>query len=207
VSRILKGYDFAVKSGPAGLEITLHGAGTPVDLVGAATRPAEAVAARQSPIVAVDSGDRTVPLAIQGLGGRMPVPIPTRALDEQSPVPQLGPALVPSPTPAKSGRAPPPARPTASSAAPPAPAPSPGPLWVAQLIGENSETVALSRFRQLQGKLRSVLGSYEPAILRTTLKDGTTWVRVRVKFDTRQGAEALCSKLEAAREHCLVLRK
>jgi hypothetical protein len=79
-------------------------------------------------------------------------------------------------------------------------------MWVDQLIGESSETVALSRFRQMQRELRSALGSYEPAILRTTLKDGTIWVRVRVEFDTRQAAEALCSKLEAARKHCFVLR-
>jgi SPOR domain len=214
VSRILKGYNFAMKSGPAGLEVTLLGAGAPVDVVGAraATRPAEAPAAQQPPIAAVDSDDRPVPMAIQGLGGRTPVPVPTRAADAPSPVPQLGPGPVPSAMPAKPGDAPPlvPPGPTASSAAPPAspaPAPSPTrPMWVAQLIGENSETVALSRFRQLQGKLRSALGSYLPAILRTTLKDGTTWVRVRVEFDTRQGAEALCSKLEAAREHCLVQR-
>ena len=84
--------------------------------------------------------------------------------------------------------------------------PSPArPGWVAQLIGDSSETAALSRFRQLQGKLRSALGSYEPTILRTPLKDGTIWVRVRVEFETRQAAEVLCSKLEAAREHCWVL--
>jgi hypothetical protein len=213
VSRILKGYHFAARSGPAGLEITLHGTGTPVDVEAAraATRPAEA-AARQPPIEAVDSGDPTVPLAIQGLGGRMPVPVPTRAVDAQSTVPQLGPAPVPSPTPAKPGDAPPlvPPVPTASSAAPPAlPVPATDltrHMWVAQLIGESSEKVALSRFRQMQGRLRSALGSYEPAILRTTLKDGTIWVRVRVEFETRQAAAALCSKLEAAREPCLVQR-
>jgi hypothetical protein len=214
ISRILKGYDFATRSGAAGLEITLHGAGTPVDVAGArvATRPTDAAAARQPPIGAVDSGDRTVPLAIQGLGWRMPVAVPTRAVDAQSTVPQLGPAPVPSPTPAKPGDAPPlvPPVPTASSAAPAAsPVPAPDPtrhMWVAQLIGEPSEKVALSRFRQMQGRLRSALGSYEPAILRTTLKDGTLWVRVRVEFDTRQAAESLCSKLEAARAPCLVQR-
>ena len=89
----------------------------------------------------------------------------------------------------------------------PAPIPSPTRhMWIAQLIGESSETVALSRFRQMQRELPSALGSYEPAILRTTLKDGTIWVRVRVEFDTPQGAEALCSKLEAARKPCLVQR-
>jgi SPOR domain len=79
-------------------------------------------------------------------------------------------------------------------------------MWVAQLIGESSETAALSRFHQMQRELRSVLGSYEPAILRTTLKDGTIWVRVRIEFDTRQAADSLCSKLEAVRKHCFVLR-
>jgi hypothetical protein len=87
--------------------------------------------------------------------------------------------------------------------------PSPAkPAWVAQLIGDNSETAALSRFHQMQGKLRSVLGGYEPAILRTTIKPGAApiWVRVRIEFDTRQGADSLCSKLEAAGELCLVQR-
>jgi hypothetical protein len=88
---------------------------------------------------------------------------------------------------------------------PPAPA---RPGWVAQLIGDSSETAALSRFHQMQGRLRSVLGGYEPAILRTTIKPSEVpiWVRVRIEFDTRQGAESLCSKLEAAREPCVVQR-
>jgi hypothetical protein len=91
----------------------------------------------------------------------------------------------------------------------PSSAPSPARLqWVAQLVGDSSETAALSRFRQMQGKLRAALGNYEPAILRTTIKAGTApiWVRVRIEFETRQAAESLCSKLEAAREPCLVQR-
>jgi SPOR domain len=82
------------------------------------------------------------------------------------------------------------------------------PGWVAQLIGDSSETAALSRFHQMQGKLRSVLGGYEPVLLRTTIKPGVApvWVRVRIEFDTRQDADALCSKLEAAGEPCLVQR-
>jgi hypothetical protein len=76
------------------------------------------------------------------------------------------------------------------------------PGWVAQLIGESSETAALSRFHQMQGKLPSLLGGYEPAILRTPIKPSAApaWVRVRIEFDTRQAADALCSKLEAAGE-------
>jgi hypothetical protein len=88
------------------------------------------------------------------------------------------------------------------------PHPPARPGWVAQLIGESSEAAALSRFHQMQGKLQSVLGGYEPAILRTTIKSGEApiWVRVRIEFDTRQVADSLCSKLEAAREPCLVQR-
>jgi SPOR domain len=79
-------------------------------------------------------------------------------------------------------------------------------MWIAQLIGDSSETAALSRFHQMQSKLRSAVGSFEPTILRTRLYDGTIWVRVRVEFDTREAAETLCSKLEAAHEPCLVQR-
>jgi hypothetical protein len=80
--------------------------------------------------------------------------------------------------------------------------------WAAQLIGDSSETAALSRFYQMQGRLQSALGGYEPAILRTTMKPGAApiWVRVRIEFDTRQGADSLCSKLQAAHEPCLVQR-
>jgi hypothetical protein len=82
------------------------------------------------------------------------------------------------------------------------------PGWVAQLIGDSSEAAAVSRFRQMQGKLGSALGGYEPTILRTTIKTGAApiWVRVRVEFNTRQAADSLCSKLEAARAPCLVQR-
>jgi Transglycosylase SLT domain len=80
--------------------------------------------------------------------------------------------------------------------------------WVAQLIGDSSETAALSRFRQMQGKLRFLLGSFEPALVRTTLKAGgpPIWVRVRIEFETRQAAESLCSKLEGAGVPCLIQR-
>jgi hypothetical protein len=82
------------------------------------------------------------------------------------------------------------------------------PGWVAQLIGDSSETVALSRFHQLQSKLQSALGGYEPAIVRTTIRSGEVpiWVRVRIEFDTRQDADSLCAKLEVAHEPCLVQR-
>src|ERR1700722_4665592 len=82
------------------------------------------------------------------------------------------------------------------------------PAWVAQLIGDSSEMAALSRFREMQSKFRTLLGGSEPALVRTTIKTGAApiWVRVRVEFDSRQAAESLCSKLEAAGASCLVQR-
>jgi hypothetical protein len=94
-------------------------------------------------------------------------------------------------------------RPQRPAAPPPA-----RPAWVAQLIGDSSETVALARFRQMQSTLRSVLGNYEPVVARTTTRAGSapTWTRIRIEFDTRRAAEFLCSKLEATHEPCLVQR-
>jgi hypothetical protein len=84
----------------------------------------------------------------------------------------------------------------------------PKPTWIAQLIGDSSETNALARFRQLQKKHQALLGTYEPVIVRTTLRvrPEPIWTRIRVELDTRQAAESLCSRLEVVGEHCLVQR-
>jgi Transglycosylase SLT domain len=84
----------------------------------------------------------------------------------------------------------------------------PKPIWIAQLIGDSSETNALTRFRQLQKKHQALLGIYEPVIIRTTLRARAEpiWTRIRVELDTRQAAESLCSRLEVVGEHCLVQR-
>jgi hypothetical protein len=80
--------------------------------------------------------------------------------------------------------------------------------WIAQLIGDSSETNALTRFRQLQKKHQALLGMYEPFIIRTTLRVRAEpiWTRIRVELDTRQAAESLCSRLEVVGEYCLVQR-
>jgi hypothetical protein len=81
-------------------------------------------------------------------------------------------------------------------------------LWVVQLIGDSSEAIALSRFRQLQNKHQSILGIYTPLVVNTTLKPGAQpiWTRVRIGLDTRQAADSLCEQLEAAGERCVVQR-
>src|ERR1700722_11870639 len=137
VSHILKGYDFVVRSGPAGLEITLLGAGKPVAVLGArpATKAAEAAPSagpHPVPIAIADGADHPVPMPTSGgptppikvAQGPAPVPTPPApGTTAPSPVPQVGSGPAPSPTPPQPGAAPTPGPPlpTASS---PAPAPS-----------------------------------------------------------------------------------
>jgi hypothetical protein len=80
--------------------------------------------------------------------------------------------------------------------------------WVVQLIGDDSEATALSRFRQMQTKHKAILGIYEPIVVNTTLKPGAPpiWTRVRVGLNSREAADSLCARLESAGERCLVQR-
>jgi hypothetical protein len=137
VSHILKGYDFVVRSGPAGLEITLLGAGKPVAVLGArpATKAAEAAPSagpHPVPIAIADGADHPVPMPTSGgptppikvAQGPAPVPTPPApGTTAPSPVPQIGSGPAPSPMPPQPGAAPTPVPPlpTASSAAPPSP--------------------------------------------------------------------------------------
>jgi hypothetical protein len=134
VSHILKGYDFVVKSGPAGLEITLLGSGKPVAVVGArpATKSAEAApaAAQQlMPTPTANNADHPVPMPSSGgptppikvAQGPAPVPTPPPAgTTAPMPMPQVGSGPAPMPTPPQPGAAPTPVPPlpTASSAVP-----------------------------------------------------------------------------------------
>jgi hypothetical protein len=78
--------------------------------------------------------------------------------------------------------------------------------WVVQLIGDDTEATALSRFRQMQIKHKAILGIYEPIVVNTTLKPGAppTWTRVRVGLSSRKAADSLCAQLESAGERCVV---
>jgi hypothetical protein len=138
VSHILKGYDFVVKSGQSGLEITLLGAGKPVAVIGTrpATKSAEAApAAAPTPIVTADNADRSMPVPVAGgptpqirvAQGPAPMPTPPAAGAPPGPVPQLGTGPVPTPTPPQPGAAPTPMPPlpAGSSAVVPAPTATP----------------------------------------------------------------------------------
>jgi hypothetical protein len=145
VSRILKGYDFVVKSSHSGLEITLLGAGKPVAVVDArsATTLAEmSPAIAPTPTATADSGAGLVPTAIAGgptppiriAEGPAPVPTPQTTGAATGPMPQLvqsGAAPTPLPAPATASSAPSatmPSSPTGSpSSSPPVPSTAPAP--------------------------------------------------------------------------------
>jgi hypothetical protein len=84
----------------------------------------------------------------------------------------------------------------------------PNPSWVVQLIGDSSEVAAVSRFRELQNKHELLLGMYKPVVLNTAITPGSKpiWTRIRVELSSREAAESLCSKLEAAGARCVVQR-
>jgi Transglycosylase SLT domain/SPOR domain len=82
----------------------------------------------------------------------------------------------------------------------------PASAWGIQLVGDRSEGKALELYRLLQKKHYAILASHEPIIIRTPGKVGAgpIWSRVRIDADNRETAQALCLKLRAAGENCLV---
>jgi hypothetical protein len=84
----------------------------------------------------------------------------------------------------------------------------PAPGWFVQLAGDRSEFKAMAAYFQLQKKHQAILGSLAPDLVRSTPRPGAApvWSRVRVAAGNRLFAEALCSRLRAAGESCLVQR-
>jgi hypothetical protein len=81
--------------------------------------------------------------------------------------------------------------------------------WGVQLIGDLSELKALAAYRALQKKHEAILGNYQPMVIRTPTVKMTAapaWTRIRVEAESRQVADALCSRLRAVGETCLVQR-
>jgi hypothetical protein len=80
--------------------------------------------------------------------------------------------------------------------------------WGLQLIGDLSESRALSAYAELQKRYRSVLTDRAPTVLKRSLggHGPSTWYLVRVAESTHERAMQLCSKLKAAGGSCIVTR-
>jgi hypothetical protein len=85
---------------------------------------------------------------------------------------------------------------------------SPGGPWGLQLIGNWSESKALSDYRALQKRFQAVLGDRAPLVIKSRMagRGSASWYLIRVAESTRDRADQLCSRLEAAGGSCLVFR-
>ena len=80
--------------------------------------------------------------------------------------------------------------------------------WGLQLAGNSSEGKALADYKGLQKKFPAILGNRQPFLIRSRVAGSGTvaWYLVRVTESTRERANILCSKLEAAGGKCIVLK-
>jgi Transglycosylase SLT domain len=80
--------------------------------------------------------------------------------------------------------------------------------WGLQLVGNWSEAIAISDYKQLQKRFPSVLGDRAPMILksRMTGRGSAPWYLIRVAESSRERASQLCSRLESIGGRCLVFR-
>jgi hypothetical protein len=79
------------------------------------------------------------------------------------------------------------------------------PDWGVQLVGDRSEIKALAVYRQLQKKHEAILGSYEPVIIRTTVKVSAVpiWSRVRIGAVSREAAQTCWTRQFSPTAHSL----
>ena len=80
--------------------------------------------------------------------------------------------------------------------------------WGVQLSAGFSRERALASYSRIARQYASILGSYDPSILATTLRSrgSQTFYQVRVGAETRAGADALCARIHSAGGACIVLR-
>jgi len=79
--------------------------------------------------------------------------------------------------------------------------------WVLQLTSNSSESAALAEYRGLQKKYPSILGDRQPLVVRSRVGSGSAIsYLVQVAESTRERANQLCAKLQAAGARCIVTR-
>ncbi|WP_237480678.1 lytic transglycosylase domain-containing protein [Lichenibacterium dinghuense] len=80
--------------------------------------------------------------------------------------------------------------------------------WGVQLAGNFSKSLALAAFARARAKLAGVIGDARPMVIGTRLRTRGTraFYRVRVPAPTRQAADDLCRRIQAAQGACVTLR-
>lgn len=80
--------------------------------------------------------------------------------------------------------------------------------WGVQLAGNFSKSLALASFSRARASLAGIIGDVRPMVIGTRLRTRGTraFYRVRVPAPTRQAADDLCRRIQAARGACVTLR-
>lgn len=98
--------------------------------------------------------------------------------------------------------------PRLAGAAPAAVAEAPFAPWGVQLAGNFSKRLALASFARARASLAGIIGDLRPMVIGTRLRTRGTraFYRIRVPAASRQEADALCRRIQAARGACVTLR-
>ena len=80
--------------------------------------------------------------------------------------------------------------------------------WGVQLAGNFSKSLALAAFGRARARLAAIIGDVRPMVIGTRLRTRGTraFYRVRLPAGSRQEADALCRRIQAARGACVTLR-
>jgi hypothetical protein len=80
--------------------------------------------------------------------------------------------------------------------------------WGVQLAGNFSKSLALASFARARASLAGIIGDLRPMVIGTRLRTRGTraFYRIRVPAASRQEADALCRRIQAARGACVTLR-
>ncbi len=80
--------------------------------------------------------------------------------------------------------------------------------WGVQLAGNFSKSIALAAFGRARTRLAAIVGDVRPMVIGTRLRTRGTraFYRVRLPAGSRQEADALCRRIQAANGACVTLR-
>ena len=80
--------------------------------------------------------------------------------------------------------------------------------WGVQIAGNFSRERALSQFRRIQKRYRSVIGGQKPMVVRAKApsRGRRPIYAVRIGADSRRDAESLCMRLRGAGAFCIIMK-
>jgi hypothetical protein len=195
------------------MDAVLEGGNIPVDTdplaTASANPPSDAADVPDPP--AAKSKTTATALLEEDIPTSAPVPAAKAVASAAAAKPAAAPAndtVVAARAPAADPEPAPPAAPKAAAPAakPVAKATAGAGSALVQVSSQRSEEAARSTFRDLQAKFPSILGSYQPNIVRADLGAKGVYYRVRVGPFAGADAARLCENLKSAGGDCIISR-